>query len=254
MIVYAFDERFMPISKRQFQNWNQIKAKHNKERTIYAATEIKASDGLTTAVLKIKLAVRERKQSPGSIWMLRLCGHGFCGYLQFGAGLYWYNSGVIKKAFQELAPYMTPGGPGVEIWGCGVGSETDIREIGKRTQSGFAEYRPGSIPRAFVRQSSWNRYYQRGPGGQFGKLGGLASNGDPPKVRSTSVRSTLDLLYSLSSALRVPVTAPIHAQSKNIMKLEGPIVTVRSTLNETFLKLNIEPTGRATICGQIGQH
>jgi hypothetical protein len=254
MVVYAFDERFMPISKLQFQNWNQIKAKHNREGTIYAAAEIKTSDSLTTAVLKIKLAVREKKHGFGSIWMLRLCGHGFCGYLQFGAGLYWYNTEAIKTAFHELAPYMTRGGGGVEIWGCGVGSETDIREIGSRTQSGNSEYRPGSIPKAFVRQSIWHRYYQRNPRGQFGKLGGLATHGKPPDVRSTSVRSTLDLLYALSFALRVPVTAPIHAQSKNITQLEGPKVTVRSTPNETFLKLNIQPIGRATVGGEMSRH
>lgn len=254
MIVYAFDERFMPITKQQFQNWNQIKAKHKREGTIYAATEIKASDSLTTAVLKIKLAVREKKQGLGSIWMLRLCGHGFCGYLEFGAGLYWYNTRIIKQTFQELAPYMTKGGPGVEIWGCGIGSETDIREIGSLTHSGRAEFRPGSIPKAFIRQSSWKRYYQRGPGGQFGKLGGLATHGEPPKVKPTTVRSTLDLLYALSFALKAPVTAAIHAQSKNIMKLEGPIVTVRSTLDETVLKLKIQPTGRSSVHGQIGRH
>lgn len=249
MIVYVFDERFMPISKRKFQNWEQLKLKHDREKTIYATVEVKATDDLLTIVLGIKLAVRQKKQAFNSIWMLRLCGHGFSGYLQLGMGLYWYKTEEIKQAFQELAPYMTLGGPGVEIWGCGIGSETDIREVGSRTRSGQAEYRPGSIPRQFVSQPSWERYYQRGP---FGKLGGLPTHGEPPKLKPASTQSTLDLLYALSYALKVPVRAAIHAQADNIMRLEGTTVTVLSTEAETILKLNIQPEGRANIGGLMG--
>lgn len=264
MIVYAFDERFMPISKRKLINWEALKARHNRDGTVYAGVEIQAADVPLTIVLRIKLAVREKGQGMGSIWSLRLCAHGYCGNLQLGTGLRWHQTAASVGGFEELASYMTPGGPGVEIWGCGIGSETDIRELGldpsvpsgRRTQSGKPEFRPGSYPKPFVRQSDWEKYYQRGPDGPFGKVGGLVAPGEqppPPKVNPSSAQSTISLLCALSHALKgCPVTAAIHAQYENMVGLDGPTVTVSQSERETVLKLNVGPPGRAKTSGPLG--
>jgi hypothetical protein len=59
-----------------------------------------------------------------SVDMIRLCGHGNSGYLQFGEGL----DESSAAEFSELALFIKPDlyAVGVEIHGCGVGSDTSI--------------------------------------------------------------------------------------------------------------------------------
>ena len=58
-----------------------------------------------------------------SIWLLRLCAHGNSGFLELGEGLTATNA----FHFKVLKNYFTPGGRGIEIHGCGVGSSIPLR-------------------------------------------------------------------------------------------------------------------------------
>jgi hypothetical protein len=247
MIVYAIDERF-PLTR--FMAWRAIKRKHQASGTIYAVVdpEIKPADDMTVIVERIKEAVRQKGQGERSIWLLRLCAHGYAGHLELGKGMAWHNTKSWAGAWKKLAPWMTPGGRGVEIWGCGVASETDVREVGSKTASGRSEFRPGTVPKAFVRQERWKNNYRRGP--QVGRLGGL---GAPRPCRG---QSTLQMVLALSSALGVQVRAPIHAQPPGVgfTELHGPSVTVHSTPNFTNMKLTLRPVDRATVRGPLGLH
>jgi hypothetical protein len=68
--------------------------------------------------------IQNAKLGYQSVDMIRLCGHGDSGFLQFGEGLNESNAGE----FSELAPFMKRDlyRVGVEIHGCGVASDTSI--------------------------------------------------------------------------------------------------------------------------------
>ena len=243
MVVYAIDERW-PVSK--LPAWKKIEAKHRSHGTVYAVVEplINEREDSGTIVRRIKEAVRKKGQSEKSIWLLRLCAHGFSGHFQLGKGLKWYNTTEWAPAWRSLADWMTKGGRGVEIWGCGIASETDVREVPSRTSSGRSEFRPGSIPKPFVRSGTYNRYYQRGP---FGAIGGLGA------PRQKQGETTVQLLFALSRALGVQVRAPIHAQPGvgGFTELHGPTVTVHVTNNGYTIKLNLRPPDRASVRGPL---
>lgn len=57
-------------------------------------------------------------EGENSIWLLRLCAHGNSGFLELGEGLTAANA----FHFNILGNYFTPGGGGIEIHACGVGS------------------------------------------------------------------------------------------------------------------------------------
>ncbi len=241
MVVYAVDERW-PVST--FRIWSLVENKHRLKGTVWAVVDplIQPGDDIATVVERIKEAVQKKGQGKQSIWLLRLCCHGYSGYLQLGKGMSWRDTTRWEKEWAKLADWMTPAGRGVEIWACGVASETDVREVGSRTASGRSEFRPGSIPKQFVKQTTQDEYYRRG---RFGKMGGLGQR------RQQRGETTLSLMYALSWALRTPVSAPIHAQPRAFTELHGPRVTVLSTPSQTISKLTLRPADRASITGRL---
>lgn len=112
MIVYAFDNEFP---------WPHCPASGHRAGDV-VATEVLESDTVLKTVELIKNSVRFLNQGERSIWLLRLCCHG-------NAGVMWLGEGVRARnahQFRGLADWMTPGGRGVEIHGCGVGSDDSI--------------------------------------------------------------------------------------------------------------------------------
>ncbi len=68
--------------------------------------------------------ILNEKLGQGSMDMIRLCGHGNTGYMQIGEGLSESNAGE----FSALASFLKADAykDGIQIHGCGVGSDTNI--------------------------------------------------------------------------------------------------------------------------------
>jgi hypothetical protein len=162
MIVYAVDSRWPEFITGG--NWAACKAQHERMRSKYTLVPVAGTgrpDTIQEIVLKIKLAVREANEGLRSIWLLRLCGHGSHGNFQFGAGMNLRNTNEWAPVWGQLRDYMTPDCRGVELFSCGLASETPITDLplvsGKYPIVG--EFRPGSVPKYFVKEKDYDKYY-----------------------------------------------------------------------------------------------
>ena len=79
----------------------------------------------------------------GSIRLLRLCSHGSAGNLFFGTGMHIYDIPKWEPPWTKLRDYMRRDGKGVELFACGVASETAIVTWDHVDNRG--EYRPGTF-------------------------------------------------------------------------------------------------------------
>lgn len=82
------------------------------------------SQSIKTIVQDTKRYILAEKFGHGSMDMIRICGHGNTGYVQIGDGLVEANAGE----FGGLADFMKADAfkDGIQIHGCGVGSDTNI--------------------------------------------------------------------------------------------------------------------------------
>lgn len=117
MIYYIIDMRY-PRAFRQTQFLPGTWKKDQLHHLVYPNQSIK------TIVRDTRRYIIEAKQGYGSVETIRLCGHGNSGYLEIGEGLTESN----VDAFREIAAFMKPDfyNVGVEIFGCGVGSDSSV--------------------------------------------------------------------------------------------------------------------------------
>lgn len=119
MVYYIIDVRFPKAFKRSVELKLQ-----SATRTDYLYHFVYPNQSIKTIVCDTKRFILDARLGAQSVDMIRLCGHGNSGRLQFGEGLNESNA----AAFSELAVFMKPDLNliGVEIHGCGVGSDTSI--------------------------------------------------------------------------------------------------------------------------------
>ncbi len=129
MIYYIIDVRFPKAYKRSVEFRTRTVTDASKPvmedfEFDYLYHFVYPSQSIKTIVRDTKGFILNAKLGYQSVDMIRLCGHGDSGKLQFGAGLNESNAGE----FSELAPFMKRDlyRVGVEIHGCGVGSDTSI--------------------------------------------------------------------------------------------------------------------------------
>ena len=108
MIIYAFDSRFAAFCRR---------ASSRESATDYKIVTILETDSLHVTIEKIRQKARREQ----NIWMLRIVAHGYPGGMLIGSD--YVNVGNVSL-FQELAPYFTPTGRGIELHSCNVASST----------------------------------------------------------------------------------------------------------------------------------
>jgi hypothetical protein len=129
MVYYIIDVRFPKAFKRSVQLRVQTATDPSKSsiedfEIDYLYHFVYPNQPIKTIVCDTKRFILNAKLGAQSVDMIRLCGHGDSGKLQFGEGLNESNA----AAFRELAVFMKPdlNRIGVEIHGCGVGSDTSI--------------------------------------------------------------------------------------------------------------------------------
>jgi len=108
MIIYAFDERFEPEVRR---------ASSRETVSDIKIVTILESDSLNVAIDKIRVKAR----TEGNIWLLRIIAHAYPGRVLLGSG---FVEAGHARAFSVLAPYFTPGCPGIEFHSCNLASST----------------------------------------------------------------------------------------------------------------------------------
>lgn len=148
MIYYIIDVRFPKAFRRSADLRDQEKIRGVSDdrprledfEKDYLYHFVYPSQSIKTIVRDTKSFIVKANLGFQSVDMIRLCGHGNSGYLQFGEGLNESNA----AAFSELALFMKPDlyAVGVEIHGCGVGSDTSIS--GARGAINNPECVPGS--------------------------------------------------------------------------------------------------------------
>ena len=125
MIYYIIDVRFPHAFRRSVE----LNARSGSD--IMADFEFPSlyhfvypSQSIKTIVNDTKRFILDAKLGFRSVDMIRLCGHGDSGLLQIGEGLSESNA----AEFGALAAFMKADlyNIGVEIHGCGVGSDTSI--------------------------------------------------------------------------------------------------------------------------------
>ena len=121
MIYYIIDTRF-PDGYKVITKLPGTEGKDYLYHFVYASQTIK------TIVQDTKRFILGGKLGNGSLDMIRLCGHGNSAYLQIGEGLTESNAG----AFGDLATFLKADvfKDGIQIHGCGVGSDTNILGAG----------------------------------------------------------------------------------------------------------------------------
>jgi len=124
MIYYIIDTRFPHAYRRSVELNVRSGTPLMDFEFPYLYHFVYSSQSIRSIVSDTKRYILQAKWGRGSIDMIRLCGHGDSGLLQIGEGLTEANA----AEFGELAFYMKPDfrQVGVEIHGCGVGSDTSI--------------------------------------------------------------------------------------------------------------------------------
>lgn len=125
MIYYIIDRRFPSAFRWSAELTTRIG--HAKLMTFelpYLYHFVYPGQSIKTIVSDTARFMRQAKWGDGSVDMIRLCGHGNSGYVEIGEGLTETTAG----AFSELARFMKRDFKlsGIEIHGCGVGSDTSI--------------------------------------------------------------------------------------------------------------------------------
>ncbi len=145
MVYYIIDVRFPKAFKRSDEFHNRIVIDESKPSMEdfefdYLYHFVYPNQSINKIVRDTKGFILNAKLGYQSVDMIRLCGHGDSGKLQFGMGLNESNAGE----FSELAPFMKRDlyRVGVEIHGCGVGSDTSI--IGRNATINNPACVPGS--------------------------------------------------------------------------------------------------------------
>lgn len=125
MIYYIIDTRF-PHAFRRSVELNTRQGDDQMEDFEFPSLYhfVYANQSIKQIVQDTKRFMLDAKWGYYSVDMIRLCGHGDTGYLQFGEGLNESNA----AEFSELSVFMKPdySRVGVEIHGCGVGSDTSV--------------------------------------------------------------------------------------------------------------------------------
>ncbi|MBI4909579.1 MAG: hypothetical protein HY820_38535 [Acidobacteria bacterium] len=130
MIVYVLDRRFMadaggPPPHTVARGANDVSAwVHSEDR---AVVFMRDEDLLSSMVRNIENAIIARRQGHRSLWKLVLCGHGNAGFIHMGSERL-RESNV--QSFSPLAPYMTPGGQGIELHSCFAASSAAPASLG----------------------------------------------------------------------------------------------------------------------------
>ena len=134
MIYYIIDVRF-PNAFRRSSELDSRSNGHRMEKfeLPFLYHFVYPNQSIRTIVRETRSYIFEYLNKKGlgvsSLDMIRLCGHGDSGYLEIGEGLTESNA----QEFSPLAMFMKSDlSPiGLEIHGCGVGSDTSILEPGK---------------------------------------------------------------------------------------------------------------------------
>lgn len=129
MVYYIIDVRFPKAFRRSVEFRTQSSSDPSvsaiepfEEENLYHF--VYPTQSIRTIVQDTKRFILDANLGYRSIDMIRLCGHGDSGRLQFGEGLNESNA----AEFGALAAFMKPDSSnvGVEIHGCGVGSDTSV--------------------------------------------------------------------------------------------------------------------------------
>jgi hypothetical protein len=117
MIYYIIDVRY----PGRYKMINQLPGTDGKDYLYHFVYETESIKG---NVESTKQYISKAKLGHGSIDMVRLCGHGNTAYVQIGQGLQESTAGE----FGALAGFLKAeaGADGIQIHGCGVGSDTNI--------------------------------------------------------------------------------------------------------------------------------
>ena len=117
MIYYIIDIRY-PYGYKMITKLPGTLGKDYLYHFVYQSQSIK------TIVQDTKRFVLDEKLGHRSMDMIRLCGHGNTGYLQIGEGLTESNA----DEFGDIANFLKTDvyRDGIQIHGCGVGSDTNI--------------------------------------------------------------------------------------------------------------------------------
>lgn len=117
MIYYIIDVRY----PGRYKMINQLPGTDGKDYLYHFVYETESIKGI---VARTTQYITKAKLGHGSIDMIRLCGHGNTGYVQIGEGLQESNA----DEFGALAGYLRAdaGADGIQVHGCGVGSDTNI--------------------------------------------------------------------------------------------------------------------------------
>jgi hypothetical protein len=125
MIYYIIDRRF----PRAFRRSVDLGTRTGSDKLMdfefpYLYHFVYPGQSIRTIVADTGRYMAQAKWGAGSVDMIRLCGHGNSGWLEIGEGLTEANT----AAFSGLAGYMKRDSSrvGIEIHGCGVGSDTSI--------------------------------------------------------------------------------------------------------------------------------
>lgn len=117
MIYYIIDIRY-PYGYKMITKLPGIERKDYLYHFVYPTQSIES------IVKYTKRSIIEEKLGHHSVDMIRLCGHGNSAYVQIGEGLTESNA----DEFETLANFMKAAAykDGIQIHGCGVGSDTNI--------------------------------------------------------------------------------------------------------------------------------
>ncbi|MGQ0541693.1 MAG: hypothetical protein ACT4O9_07575 [Blastocatellia bacterium] len=117
MIYYIIDTRY----PGGYKVINQIPGTDGKD---YLYHFVYASESIDNIVKSTKQYILKAKLGFRSINMIRLCGHGNTAYVQIGQGL----TESTADSFSDLSDFLTADAfkDGIQIHGCGVGSDTNI--------------------------------------------------------------------------------------------------------------------------------
>lgn len=134
MLYYIIDRRFPHAYRRSVELSTRTGTDSLMDFEFpYLYHFVYPSQSIRTIVRDTKRFILEAKWGVGSVDMIRLCGHGDSGLLQIGEGLTESNA----AEFGELAVFMKSdfSRVGIEIHGCGVGSDTSVLGSGGKINS-----------------------------------------------------------------------------------------------------------------------
>ena len=114
MILYAFDSE---VAGR-YRAWKRHAAVRDVKRCYFREN---------TPPENIVKGIIHSAGKRQSIWLLILVAHGNPGSLSLGGAI---DVRALSK-FAPLRDYMTPGGPGIEVHGCGIASDTRLDRHGR---------------------------------------------------------------------------------------------------------------------------